>query len=59
MATITRFEDAEARQTAKQLVHMIYDLTDSGAFAQDYGLKKTESVVPPYRCGCDWESGGQ
>jgi len=39
MATITRFEDIEAWQTARQLTNLIYDLTDRGAFARDYGLK--------------------
>lgn len=39
MATITRFEDIEAWQTARQLANLIYDLTDQGAFARDYSLK--------------------
>ena len=39
MATITRFEDIEAWQTARQLTHLIYDLTGQKAFARDYGLK--------------------
>lgn len=39
MATITRFEDIEAWQTARQLANLIYDLTDQGAFARDYGLR--------------------
>ena len=39
MATITRFEDIEAWQTARQLTNLIYDLTDQGVFARDYGLK--------------------
>lgn len=39
MATITRFEDIEAWQTARKLASQIYDLTDRGAFARDHGLK--------------------
>lgn len=36
MATITRFEDIEAWQTARKLANLIYDFTDQGAFARDY-----------------------
>ena len=39
MATITRFEDIEAWQTARRLTNLVYDLTDQGAFVRDYGLK--------------------
>ena len=39
MATIVRFEDIEAWQTARRLANVIYDLTESGRFARDYGLK--------------------
>ena len=39
MASITRFEEIEAWQTARQLANMIYDLTDQMAFGRDYGLK--------------------
>ena len=39
MASITRFEEIEARQTARQLANVIYDLTDQMAFGRDYGLK--------------------
>ncbi len=39
MGTITRFEDIEAWQTARQLANIIYDLTESGKFERDYGLK--------------------
>lgn len=36
---ISRFEDLEAWQTARQLVNQIYDLSDEGAFAKDFGLR--------------------
>ena len=39
MATITRFEDIEAWQTARQLANVVYDLTGQGSFARDYGLR--------------------
>jgi four helix bundle protein len=39
MPTIERFEDIEAWQTARRLANLIYDLTDQGAFARDYGLR--------------------
>jgi four helix bundle protein len=39
MPTIERFEDIEAWQTARHLANLIYDLTDQGVFARDYGLR--------------------
>ena len=39
MATITRFEDSDAWQTARDLANLIYDMTDQGIFGRDYGLK--------------------
>ena len=39
MATITRFEEVEAWQTARQLTRLIYTLTDKGRFAKDFGLR--------------------
>jgi len=39
MATITRFEDIKAWQTARQLANLIYDLTEQKAFVRDYGVK--------------------
>ncbi len=39
MPTITRFEDLEAWQTARQLVNQVYDLSDDGSFARDFGLR--------------------
>ena len=39
MSTISRFEDIEAWKTARLLTNLVYDLTDQGAFARDYGLK--------------------
>jgi four helix bundle protein len=38
MPTITRFEEIEAWQTARQLTSMVYGLTKSGEFARDFGL---------------------
>lgn len=39
MGAITRFEEIEAWQTARQLANLIYEFTESGAFAKDFGLK--------------------
>jgi four helix bundle protein len=39
MPTITRFEDIEAWQTARQLTRRIYEVSANGAFARDFGLK--------------------
>ncbi len=38
MATIERFEDLEAWQHARELTNVIYDISDVGAFARDFGL---------------------
>jgi four helix bundle protein len=39
MPTITRFEEIEAWQTARELTKTIYSLTDEGKFTRDFGLK--------------------
>src|SRR5512144_65014 len=39
MAMISRFEDIQAWQEARQLVKMIYKLTNLGPFAKDFGLR--------------------
>ena len=39
MPTITRFEEIEAWQTARELTKLIYSLTEQGVFARDFGLK--------------------
>ena len=39
MSLITRFEDIKAWQEARKLVKAIYKLTNSGAFAKDFGLR--------------------
>lgn len=39
MATINRFEDIEAWQTARELTRWIYALTEEGKFARDFGLR--------------------
>ncbi|MDI6769203.1 MAG: four helix bundle protein [Anaerolineales bacterium] len=39
MPTITRFEEIEAWQTARELTRLIYSLTEQGAFVRDFGLK--------------------
>ncbi len=39
MATIERFEDIEAWQTARELTRMVYALSNDGAFAHDFGLR--------------------
>jgi four helix bundle protein len=39
MSAITRFEEIQAWQTARQLTNLIYNLTGHPAFAKDFGLK--------------------
>ena len=39
MPTITRFEEIEAWQTARELTRLIYSLTEEGKFSRDFGLK--------------------
>ena len=39
MPTITRFEEIEAWQTARELTKLIYSVTDEGKLARDFGLK--------------------
>jgi four helix bundle protein len=39
MGTITRFEEIEAWQAARQLSGFVYSLTRDGAFARDFGLR--------------------
>jgi len=39
MATITKFEDIEAWQEARELSKMIYDITKVGEVSRDFGLK--------------------
>ncbi|MFN4293395.1 MAG: four helix bundle protein [Thermoflexales bacterium] len=39
MATIRRFEDIEAWQTARELTRLVYQLSDRTGFARDFGLK--------------------
>ena len=39
MATIERFEDIEAWQTARGLTQLVYSLSNRGSFAQDWGLR--------------------
>lgn len=39
MSLITRFEDIQAWQEARKLVKMIYQLTNSGMLAKDFGLR--------------------
>lgn len=39
MPTITRFEQIEAWQTARELTRQIYVVSAEGAFARDFGLR--------------------
>jgi 23S rRNA-intervening sequence protein len=39
MTAVTRFEDIQGWQEARKLVKMVYKLTNSGAFAKDFGLR--------------------
>ncbi len=39
MTKAERFEELEVWQRARELTKMIYDLSDAGAFARDFGLR--------------------
>ena len=39
MGTISRFEEIEAWQIARQLTNLLYDWSDDGAFSRDFGLR--------------------
>jgi four helix bundle protein len=39
MAMISRFEDMQAWQEARQLVKVVYKITSLGMFAKDFGLR--------------------
>ena len=39
MSTITRFEEIQAWQTARALTRRLYEISNQGAFARDYGLR--------------------
>jgi four helix bundle protein len=39
MSTITRFEEIEAWQAARELTRRIYVITNEGAFSRDFGLR--------------------
>jgi len=39
MTTITLFEEIEVWQTARELTHLVYDLTRHGQFVRDFGLR--------------------
>ena len=39
MATISKFEDIEAWQLAREMTKMIYAISNDGAFARDFGLR--------------------
>ncbi|HEX7974248.1 MAG TPA: four helix bundle protein [Anaerolineales bacterium] len=39
MPLINRFEDIQAWQEARKLTKQVYELTKSGAFSKDFGLK--------------------
>ena len=39
MTTITRFEDIRVWQTARLLTRRLYQITNRGAFARDFGLR--------------------
>jgi hypothetical protein len=38
MPTITRFEEIEAWQTARELTKLVYSMTDEGKVSRDFGL---------------------
>ena len=44
MTAITRFEEIQAWQTARQLTNLVYKLTGQSAFAKDFGLKDQDQA---------------
>src|SRR5574341_477217 len=40
MATVERFEDLEVWKRARELANIIYDISEAGTFARDYGLRE-------------------
>ncbi|MDH5606893.1 MAG: four helix bundle protein, partial [Anaerolineae bacterium] len=39
MATIEKFEDIESWQLARELTNLVYELTNTGTFSKDIGLR--------------------
>jgi len=39
MGAVERFEELEVWQRARELANLIYDLSDTGLFARDFGLR--------------------
>ena len=39
MGKVRKFEDTQVWQDARRLANLVYDLTEQGAFARDFGLK--------------------
>ena len=39
MGTLTRFEDIEAWQKAREMVRAVYAITRNGSFSRDFGLR--------------------
>jgi len=39
MTTVKKFEELRAWQSARELVKMIYEITNTGAFQKDFGLR--------------------
>ena len=39
MATVQRFEDLDVWKRAKSLANLVYDFSESGQFARDFGLR--------------------
>jgi len=61
MAMIQRFEDIQAWQEARQLVKMIYSLTNKESFSKDFGMRDqvrraSVSVMANIAEGFDCES---
>lgn len=61
---IERFEDIKAWQAARALANLVYDATDSGAFAKDFGLRDqirtaagsiTHNIAEGFESGSDAE----
>jgi four helix bundle protein len=61
---IERFEDIKAWQSARVLANLVYDATESGAFAKDFGLRNQiqtaassamHNIAEGYESGSDAE----
>ncbi|MDT8307051.1 MAG: four helix bundle protein [Anaerolineae bacterium] len=64
MATVERFEELKSWQKARELTNAVYDLSEAGAFARDYELRRQirrasgstmHNIAEGFDCGSDAE----